>query len=92
MKLFNAIAAAAVIGGSLVGTQAHARGNCGHYAGTDFCHLYQGNGQYQVVIDNKFEGTGFTASFDCENGGMYVRNNDGYSRADIQVLMNKFCS
>ena len=94
MKLFNVIAAAAVIGTSFFTINpAEARAHCTtNRHGAGVCMEWLGGRKIKVLVDDKFNDTGYIMWVDCNSGNWRVRANTGYSRANLNHEARKACT
>ena len=93
MKIF-ALALATVSALSLA-TAAQARPDriyCGDLNdGAEYCLKPVGTDSAQMTLNDKFDGTGFTAVMNCSTGQMRTRDVDGHSANSIRSYMNIAC-
>ena len=94
MKLFKTIASAALISASFVAINpAEARTHCTtNRHGAGVCMEWLGGRKANIVVNDKFNDTGYIMWVDCNSGTWRVRANDGYSRADLNHEARKACT
>ena len=97
MKLFNAIAAAALISASLVtSTSAAARPNriIGWTSndGTEYYVKPIGSSSVELTVFDQYNDTGFIAVRDCSSGQYRWRANDGYTKNQIAAMTRVACT
>ena len=59
--------------------------------GTEISVAPVGTTGVQVVIDNKYTETGFIGNMNCATGRYQWRANDGYSKAQIEGILEAAC-
>ena len=59
--------------------------------GTDWCVHPVGTVSAGMTLDDKFNGTGFTAVMNCSTGQIRSRDVDGHSQASIRSFMDIAC-
>ena len=93
--MIKSLALSALIAVSAFGSAAMARpqyGHCGTFDdGADFCWTPIGTRSVELIINDKFDSTGYIGVMDCSNGKIRVRANDGYSTNTIRNQLNIVC-
>lgn len=73
--------------------KADALGWCGtNSSGADVCIKQTGTSTYEVLVDDKYNDTGFIAFMDCAAMTVRWRAAEGYSRSDMKNELRKFCT
>ena len=95
MKLLTSIAAAAsVIGTSFIAINpVEASTHCTtNRHGARACVEMLGARQANILVNDKFNDTGYIMWLNCSSGDWRVRANTGYSRSDLNHEATKACS
>ena len=94
---FKAFAVAALIGATaLIAPSAEARpsrNSCGqNNSGVDYCVTLIGSNSVEVLIDDKYNDTVYSATMKCSTGDYRWRANDGFSKASIEATLTEVCN
>ena len=97
MKLFNAIAAPAIISTSLftaTPADAHPSRTVSWTGdtGTDYAVTPVGSNNIELIVNDKYNSTGYVAVRNCGTGQYRWKSNDGFSENQIKNMTRLACN
>jgi hypothetical protein len=91
-KLATIALTALVATTAIVGTARGAQAGCGYADnGAEYCVSHRGGNNYEVTVDDKYNGTGYIMFANCDTGTWRARAITGWSQAELQTAAENLC-